>query len=91
LFSSTKTIIIYVDNYVICYFVFQPKTGVLGTHKKAVIFEMLQAGKFFPEGYFWEVFCLFQTFVHLVLIKDYLMFIYNITVKYFAIISRLDS
>ncbi|XP_067933391.1 uncharacterized protein [Watersipora subatra] len=32
-----------------------PKTGVLGTHRKAVVFEMLLEGKVYPNGYFWEI------------------------------------
>ena len=37
------------------FYICQPQTGVLGTHKKAVVFEMVQNGKEFPDGYFWEV------------------------------------
>nr|KAG5698723.1 hypothetical protein BaRGS_008497 [Batillaria attramentaria] len=32
-----------------------PKTGVLGTHKKAAVFEMIKNGKRFPDGYFWQI------------------------------------
>ncbi|XP_064598177.1 LOW QUALITY PROTEIN: uncharacterized protein LOC135464640 [Liolophura sinensis] len=32
-----------------------PKTGVLGTHKKAGVFEMIMSGKRYPDGYFWKV------------------------------------
>ncbi|XP_055901593.1 uncharacterized protein LOC106052884 isoform X4 [Biomphalaria glabrata] len=32
-----------------------PKTGVLGTHKKAAVFEMIKSGKRFPDGYFWQI------------------------------------
>ncbi|XP_025083797.1 uncharacterized protein LOC112557888 isoform X2 [Pomacea canaliculata] len=32
-----------------------PKTGVLGTHKKAAVFELIKNGKRFPDGYFWQI------------------------------------
>ncbi|XP_059144578.1 uncharacterized protein LOC131931750 [Physella acuta] len=32
-----------------------PKAGVLGTHKKAAVFEMIKSGKRFPDGYFWQI------------------------------------
>ncbi|XP_012944993.1 uncharacterized protein LOC101861997 [Aplysia californica] len=32
-----------------------PKTGVLGTHKKAAVYEMIKTGKRFPDGYFWQI------------------------------------
>ncbi|KAK7092295.1 hypothetical protein V1264_008064 [Littorina saxatilis] len=32
-----------------------PKTGVLGTHKKSAVFEMIKNGKRFPDGYFWQI------------------------------------
>ncbi|XP_013384150.1 relA-associated inhibitor [Lingula anatina] len=32
-----------------------PATGVLGTHKKAAIFELIKEGKEFPAGYFWQM------------------------------------
>lgn len=41
-------------NVILCYLV-QPQTGVLGTHKKAVVFDMIQKDKVYPDGYFWKV------------------------------------
>ncbi|KAK3787634.1 hypothetical protein RRG08_031867 [Elysia crispata] len=32
-----------------------PKTGVLGTHKKAAVFELIKSNKRFPDGYFWQI------------------------------------
>ncbi|XP_064644803.1 uncharacterized protein LOC135498463 isoform X3 [Lineus longissimus] len=32
-----------------------PTSGVLGTHRKAVVYEMLKNGKKFPKGYFWQI------------------------------------
>ncbi|KAL3837146.1 hypothetical protein ACJMK2_022524 [Sinanodonta woodiana] len=32
-----------------------PSTGVLGTHKKSAVFELIRSGKRFPDGYFWQV------------------------------------
>ncbi|KAL8594697.1 hypothetical protein ACOMHN_052429 [Nucella lapillus] len=32
-----------------------PKSGVLGTHKKAAVFELIKNGKRFPDGYFWQI------------------------------------
>ncbi|CAL1529135.1 unnamed protein product [Lymnaea stagnalis] len=32
-----------------------PKTGVLGTHNKSAVFEMIKSGKRFPDGYFWQI------------------------------------
>lgn len=34
---------------------FQPSTGVLGTHRKSAVFELIKNGKRFPDGYFWQV------------------------------------
>ncbi len=34
---------------------FQPATGVLGTHSKAVVYEMLMEGKLYPKGYLWQI------------------------------------
>ena len=36
-------------------YLFQPTAGVLGTHKKAVVFEMIKEHKKFPNGYFWQI------------------------------------
>lgn len=33
----------------------QPSTGVLGTHRKSAVFELIRNGKRFPDGYFWQV------------------------------------
>ncbi|WAR05537.1 hypothetical protein MAR_020906 [Mya arenaria] len=32
-----------------------PSTGVLGTHRKSAVFELIRSGKRFPDGYFWQV------------------------------------
>ncbi|XP_048781062.1 uncharacterized protein LOC125683673 isoform X5 [Ostrea edulis] len=32
-----------------------PSTGVLGTHRKSAVFELIKNGKRFPDGYFWQV------------------------------------
>jgi hypothetical protein len=32
-----------------------PKTGVLGTHKKAFAYSLVQPGRTFPSTYFWSV------------------------------------
>uniref|UniRef100_K1PKF8 Uncharacterized protein n=1 Tax=Magallana gigas TaxID=29159 RepID=K1PKF8_MAGGI len=32
-----------------------PSTGVLGTHRKSAVFELIRNGKRFPDGYFWQV------------------------------------
>ncbi|KAH3701074.1 hypothetical protein DPMN_076058 [Dreissena polymorpha] len=32
-----------------------PTTGVLGTHRKSAVFELIRSGKRFPDGYFWQV------------------------------------
>jgi len=32
----------------------QPSTGVLGTHRKSAVFELIRSGKRFPDGYFWQ-------------------------------------
>ncbi|XP_060579430.1 uncharacterized protein LOC132736336, partial [Ruditapes philippinarum] len=32
-----------------------PSTGVLGTHRKSAVFELIKSGKRFPNGYFWQV------------------------------------
>ncbi|GFR74848.1 histone-lysine N-methyltransferase 2B-like [Elysia marginata] len=32
-----------------------PKSGVLGTHKKAAVFELIKSNKRFPDGYFWQI------------------------------------
>ncbi|XP_050404725.1 uncharacterized protein LOC126820659 isoform X2 [Patella vulgata] len=32
-----------------------PATGVLGTHRKAAVFEMIKNNKRFPDGYFWQI------------------------------------
>jgi len=34
---------------------FQPSEGVLGTHRKSAVFELIRSGKRFPDGYFWQV------------------------------------
>ncbi len=34
---------------------FQPRSGVLGTHRKAAVFELIKNGQRFPDGYFWQV------------------------------------
>ncbi|KAL4229214.1 hypothetical protein ACF0H5_012253 [Mactra antiquata] len=31
-----------------------PGTGVLGTHRKSAVYELIRNGKRFPEGYFWQ-------------------------------------
>lgn len=33
----------------------QPSTGVLGTHRKSAVYELIKDGKRFPDGYFWQV------------------------------------
>ncbi|XP_061173974.1 uncharacterized protein LOC133183052 isoform X2 [Saccostrea echinata] len=32
-----------------------PSTGVLGTHRKSAVYELIKNGKRFPDGYFWQV------------------------------------
>ncbi|CAG2203051.1 unnamed protein product [Mytilus edulis] len=32
-----------------------PSTGVLGTHRKSAVYELIKDGKRFPDGYFWQV------------------------------------
>ncbi|XP_067686740.1 uncharacterized protein [Haliotis asinina] len=32
-----------------------PRSGVLGTHRKAAVFELIKNGQRFPDGYFWQV------------------------------------
>ncbi|XP_062602340.1 uncharacterized protein LOC134264056 isoform X2 [Saccostrea cucullata] len=32
-----------------------PSTGVLGTHRKSAVYELIRNGKRFPDGYFWQV------------------------------------
>lgn len=32
-----------------------PSTGVLGTHRKSAVYELIRDGKRFPDGYFWQV------------------------------------
>ncbi|KAK3106313.1 hypothetical protein FSP39_017496 [Pinctada imbricata] len=31
-----------------------PSTGVLGTHRKSAVYELIKNGKRFPDGYFWQ-------------------------------------
>ncbi|XP_021347520.1 uncharacterized protein LOC110446614 isoform X2 [Mizuhopecten yessoensis] len=31
-----------------------PSSGVLGTHRKSAVFELVRNGKRFPDGYFWQ-------------------------------------
>lgn len=31
-----------------------PSTGVLGTHRKSAVFELIRSNKRFPDGYFWQ-------------------------------------
>lgn len=49
------TISVQHSNIIIFFFFLQPKTGVLGTHKKAGVFEMIMSGRRYPDGYFWKV------------------------------------
>ena len=32
----------------------QPRNGVLGTHRKSAVFELIRSNKRFPDGYFWK-------------------------------------
>ncbi|KAL5010441.1 hypothetical protein ScPMuIL_012746 [Solemya velum] len=32
-----------------------PSSGVLGTHRKSAVYELIRSGKRFPDGYFWTV------------------------------------
>lgn len=33
----------------------QPERGVLGTHRKSVLYEIIQEHQIYPDGYFYDV------------------------------------
>lgn len=45
----------FVENLIYHITEIMPSTGVLGTHRKSAVYELIKNGKRFPDGYFWQI------------------------------------